>query len=149
MKLLIEELRNTLSQEFTISLNKRRQVYAVRPRLYMHNAPSGTFTVKIKDGATELASRDFTSTELKSLLNTANNYAHGFFKLDFDEPVPLKNGTYQVELSASGYTFSESAYLAWVKDHDNVFHEIDGTVDGDEDKPLTFELWTYRNEVRA
>jgi hypothetical protein len=144
--LVVEELKTTLSQTFTLNNNRRYSLYAIKPHLYMHNAPAGTFTFKIKNGATELISVDFTSADIKSDLSTSDNYAHILKGLLLNSPVQLDGATsYTLELSASGYTYGTSSYMGWVKNHENIFFDIDGTPENDFNNPHTFFLYELRN----
>ena len=139
-KLVVEELITTLSQSFALALNKRYHVEGLKIYLVMFNAPAGTFTVSIKSGATTLASKDFDSAEIKTDLSTSDNYAHIYKGIVFDTDLALDDGSYSIELSSAGYTFSESSYLGWVKDHDQVFFDTDYTLDTVATHPLTFHL---------
>jgi len=120
--LVVEELKTTLSQSFTYNLNRRSIIAAVRPYIFMYNSPSGTFTLSLKEGATTHASKTFTSADIKSDLSTSDNYAHLWKALEFSNPIYLSKGTYTLELSHSGYSFSESSYLGWIKEHENIFN---------------------------
>ena len=142
--LVVEELKTTLSQNFTINGERRYQLVAVRPKIYMHNAPNGTFSLSIKSGSTTLASKSFTSAEIKSDLSTSDNYAWIWKNLAFDFTVPLEKGDYSLELSSSGYSFSSSSYIGWVKDHESVFNTISGNPTSSLDNPFTFQLFEYR-----
>lgn len=145
-KLVVDELKGTLSQTVTIASRKRFLVEAVRPYIYMHNAPAGTFTLSVKSGATTLVSKDFTSTEIKSDLSTTDNYAHLWKALTFNEPLQLESGEYELELSSSGYTFSNSSYLGWVKEHESRFNETTGTELSDLYGPYSYQ---FLNHVEA
>lgn len=138
--LVVEELQTTLSQEFTISRSKRYHISGLKMYLVMYNAPSGTFTATIKSGATTIASKSFTSGDIQSDLSTSDSYAHVWKALVFDNNVILDKGTYTLELSSSGYTFSESAYMGWVKEHDQIFFGTDYTVNNIWEYPLSFYL---------
>ncbi len=140
--LVVDELKTTLTQNLTINLNRRYTVAGIRPYLYMHNSPSGTFTLSIKEGATTHASKTFTSAEIKSDLSTSDNFAHIYKALVFANPLHLSEGTYTLELSSSGYTFGESSYLSWVKDFENIYNNTDSlTGISLDDYPLGFQLF--------
>ena len=118
-KLVVDELRTTLEQVINITQHKRITVAGLRPYIYMHNSPAGTFTIKLKDGATVLGSKDFTSSEIKSDMATSDNYIHLWKRIIFDDTVHLRAKTYTIELSSSGYTYSDSSYLAMIREHEN------------------------------
>ena len=142
--LVLDELDTTLSQDFTINLNRRYSIEGIRPYIYMHNAPAGTFTLSVKDGVTTLASQTFDSAEIKSDLSTADNYAHVWKRLVFDNPFQLSLGTYTLELSSAGYTFAESAYIGWIREFENVFNETSGTINTLFDNPFSFQIFENR-----
>ena len=139
--LAVDELTTTLSQDFTINLNRRYSIEGIRPYIYMHNAPAGTFTLSVKDGVTTLASQTFDSAEIKSDLSTSDNYAHLWKRLVFDNPFQISKGTYTLELSSSGYTFSESNYLGWIREFENIFNETDGDNDSYDNNPFSFQIF--------
>lgn len=145
MKLLVEELLAvTLSQ--TITVNKRIIVDSIRPRLYLHDDPAGTFTLSIKQGATTLGSKSLTMADIKTNAGFADNqFHHGFFRFQFANQVVLNPGTYTVELSSSGYTFAEASYLGWIIDHEDLTNTITpgDTVISDIDNPLTMQIWSH------
>ena len=142
--LVLEELKSTLQQTVNLTLNRRYNIEAVRPLLYMHNAPAGTFTLSIKSGVNTLTSKSFTSADIKSDLSTVNNYAYLWKNLTFSEIALLKNGSYILELSSSGYTFSSSSYIGWIKEHENLFNETSGTPLTDLDNPFSYQLFEHR-----
>lgn len=142
--LVVDELKTTLTQ--TINLNKVRRynIAAVRPLIYMENAPSGTFTLSIKSGATTLASKSFTSADIKADLGTSDNFAYLWKNVTFDIPVKLNNGAYTLELSSSGYSYSSSSYIGWIKEFENIFNEINGTPQDYSENPFSYQLFEYR-----
>lgn len=142
--LVVDELKTTLTQTFTLTLNKRYNIGGIRPYIYMHNSPSGTFTLKIKSGANTLASKDFTSAEIKTDMSTSDNYVHIWKGLLFDTPIQLVKGSYILELSSSGYSYSASSFLGWVKEYENIFNEVSGTPLSYFDNPYSFQLFEYR-----
>jgi len=146
-KLVIDELHSTLSQTFTLYKNGRSTIEAIRPYIYMHNAPAGIFTLSIKSGGTALISKTFTSAEIKTDLSTTDNYAHLWKAIVFDNPSQFENGEYELELSSSGYTYSDSSHLGWIREHENLINEISGTPVSDIENPRAFQLLT-RQVVR-
>lgn len=140
--LVVEELKSTLTQNITVNLNRRYQIEAIRPYIYMHNSPSGTFTLSLKEGAATLASVDFTSAEIKTNLSTSDNYAYLWKTLQFSDPVFVSKGSYSLVLSSSGYSFSESSYLGWIKEHENIFNDT-ASLSGVSfmDYPLSYQLF--------
>lgn len=141
-KLVVDELFTTLSQTFTVTNQIRLTIKAIRPYIYMHNNPSGTFTISLKEGATTLASKTFDSASIKTDLSTSDNYAHIFKTIVFDDPVYIGDGEYEIELSSSGYSYSKSSYIGWVREHENLINEVNGTPISDFGNPRTFQLLT-------
>lgn len=148
-QILCEELRTTLSKSFTLTGTQVWQVNACRPKLVMYNAPSGTFTLSIKSGANTLGSADFTSADIKSDLNTSNNYAYIHKVLQFTNDIPLRAGTYTAELSSSGYTYSVNSFIGWVKETESVFETIVGTINNETNYPFTMQLFENKRAIYA
>jgi len=146
--LLVEELKTTLEQDFTLAGSRVYQISALRPFVCMYAAPSGTFTFSIKSGSNVLGSVSFTSADIQSDLNTSNNYAYIYKKLEFTNDIPLRAGSYTVEMSSSGYTYSASSFMGWAKNND-VFFDITGTVNNETNNPHSFELWENKRAIYA
>ena len=142
--LVLDELKTTLEQNITIDLKRRYDVAAIRPYIYMHNAPAGIFTLSIKTDTETLASQDFTSAEIKTDLSTSDNYAHIWKVIQFNDPVFLLDDDYILELSSSGYTFSESAYVGWIKEHESQFNDTSFTGLYDIDRPFSFQIFEHK-----
>lgn len=114
-------------------------------KVLMYNAPSGTFTISLKSGATTLHSEDFTSASIKTDLSTSNNYAWIWKAFQFTNPIPLASGVYTLELSSSGYTFSDSSYLGWISDYESDYQRQTDTPSNDGENPQAFQLFEYRD----
>ena len=140
--LVIEELLDTLYQDFTVKVNTI--VDSIRLNLYMHNSPSGTFTVNLKEDATTIATKAYTAAEIETLAGfTANQYHHGYFTFEFDSHYPIKrNTTYRIELTSSGYSFSESAYIAWIRPHENGFNNSTIDLTDAANNPFGYQVWS-------
>lgn len=142
--LVCDELIGTLTQTVNLSYDTVYHIAGIKIKLLMYNAPSGTFTLSLKSGATTLASDTFDSAEIKTDLSTANNYAHIYKALTFN--LPLKKGAYDLVLSSSGYTYSESSFLGWCKSFENIYNEqVDDTVLYN-DKPFDYLLYAKVRE---
>lgn len=131
-------------QGFNVKLNRRYQVGGFKIYLYMHNSPAGTFTVNLKSGLNTLASKSFNSDDIKTSLDTIDSYAHVFYPIVFDENVILEKGSYDIELTASGYTFSDSAYIGWIKEYD-IYNEFETLPISQLDYPYGFRILTIDN----
>lgn len=145
MKLVVDELKTTLSQTFTLNNEGRSTIAGVRPYIYMHNAPAGTFTIKIKSGGNTLISQTFTSAEIKSNLSTSDNYAHIWKALIFDDPIQLGKGDYELELSTAGYSYSGASYLGWIREHEHITNEVSGTPVSDIENPRAFQFFALKD----
>jgi hypothetical protein len=142
--LVCDELVTTLTQTVNLSYDRVYHIAGLKIKLLMYNAPSGTFTLSIKSGATTLASTDFTSADIKTDLSTSDNYAHIYKALSFS--LPLKKGAYDLVLSSSGYTYSATNFIGWCKSFENVFNEeVDSTVTYN-NKPFDYLLYANVRE---
>lgn len=122
--LVTEELKTTLTQTITLAKDKTYHIKGIKPKLLVYSAPAGTFTYKIKQGGTTLAtSNTFTSSECQTELSTSDNYMWLNKQINFPALIALKKGTYDIELSSVGYTYSGNSFLGWVKSHENIFNE--------------------------
>lgn len=144
MKIVLDELKTTLTQKFTTV--EREQAYAIRPYLYLHNDPVGSFTISIKHGSTVLGQSTLTISEIKTEAGFADNqYHHGVFRFIFDPLVVLQARTeYNIELSASGYSYSDSSFIGWVKEFENLKNTFTDTISTDFDRPFSFEKFSYK-----
>lgn len=142
MNLKIEPLRTTLSQTVTWNKSARAILGGIRPYIYIHNAPSGTFTFKVKKGSDVIASKSFSSSDAKTDMNTTDDYIHMWKALQFDNPTAINKGEYTIEMSASGYSYASGGFIGWVKEYENLI--ADGTFGTNE--PLAVQLWVYRDD---
>lgn len=111
MKLLVIELYSNLEQ--AIIPDTIQQVEAVRIHLYKHNTPAGSLQVLIKDGDTTIATSQIVNI---SDISEAD-FFHGQVTFEINVQL-LKSKEYKILLQASGYTFTESAYVGWCRDFD-------------------------------
>lgn len=135
------EAGSSLYQEFTASDNM--DVVAIRPRLYKHNNPAGSLTVKIKDsnGYQVATSSSVAISDIHSTFGA--NYAHGYYR--FYVAANLVSGqTYRVYLENSGYAFAEGAYVAWCTCNDLQRVSADYSPTTGLNSPLDFEIWERR-----
>lgn len=143
-KVIINELTTELEQSFRLELNERYSIGAVIPYLYMHNAPAGTFRLTILSGVNVRAEKTFTSSDIKTELNTTSNYCLVFHPVVFDFPVQLDAGTYTARLSATGYTGTNTSFIAWCQQHEDLNNQLDYVPASDQANPLAMRLKTYR-----
>jgi hypothetical protein len=142
--LLVETLKTELEQEIRLENSERYSIGAIIPYLYLHNAPSGTFTLEILSGATSLFSQSFTSVNIKTALGTTNNYGHVFYPIVPLNPVQLDAGTYKIKLSSVGYTVSGSSFLGWIRQHEDLNNKLDYVPASDSDNPLAIRLKVFK-----
>jgi membrane-bound inhibitor of C-type lysozyme len=146
--LVIEELKTTLTQDFTLNNDSLVgfRIKAIRPMLYLHNDPAGTFTISLKQGVTTIDSKSLTLAEILSGSGFSSGQYHwGVFKFEFDNYNKIKrNVTYTIELSASGYSFSESSYMGWVKPHEDFKNTFTGTGGTFLNNAFGYEIWGHK-----
>jgi hypothetical protein len=140
---LIEELETSHEQVFTAT--KRINVAAITPWIYKHLSPAGTFTMEITQGSTTWTSTGVTSADIEANSDaTPTNYFHGYYRFDFSGPIVINPGSFTVRLNSSGYTFSESAYIGWVKPHENKLVEEGYTLaPGSQSNAFGFIIYKY------
>lgn len=139
--IVVDELKTTLTQEINLIYDRIYHIGGLKIKLFMFNEPAGTFTLSIKQGATTLASESFTSADIKTDLSTTDSYAYLYKALNFS--LPLKKGSYDLVLSASGYNPTDSSFLGWIKSFENIFNTINGTSESLGNKP--FDVLIYEN----
>lgn len=147
MRLVGTILESTLSNDFTLDLQERQQVGGVRAWLLSVGDPVGTFTYKIKEGATTHWSDTFNVVEMKSDLSTSATRLHMMKAKTVDPVINLGPGTYTLELSSSGYSASSSSYLAWLVDWEGQYFDASSNIIDNLLRPFHFEIWTYKRQV--
>jgi hypothetical protein len=112
--------------------------------------PSGTFSFTVKNENDDTVfNKTFTAADLKTALNTTNNYFHTFHPLVSTNPVQLGEGSYSATLSSSGYTYSSSSYIAWIQQHENLNNILDYTPLSDNENPLAMRLKIYSQGIKS
>lgn len=142
--LVVHDLDTYASQSFVVQNGNRLVIESVRPYLYFHNAPAGTFTLSLYSGATLLDSADITFAEVQTALATTDNYIHAYCRFEFENNPVLPPGSYELKLTASGYTRTNASYAGWVALHEDLINDISYAPANDSENPLTFQLWGYR-----
>jgi len=150
-KRLVEELKTTLTQDFTLASDSNYNVSRMRPFIFIYNMPAGTFTLTVKQNSETVATATFTSASLKSDIGTSDDYFYIWANLTptptsgtVTDTLSLKPGTVTFELSSSGYTFIDlsSPWIGWVKEHEFAI-TTDYVSISDSQKPLSLKLLTY------
>lgn len=139
--LLFKKLVTTLEQDLRYNSTKRCQIAAFIPYIYMHNSPAGTFTFDVLNGDDEVIfSQTFDSASIKQSLATTNNYAHVFYPIVPTSPIQIERGLYTIKLSATGYTSSDSSYLGWIQQYENVQNVMDYVPASDAENSLSIRI---------
>lgn len=139
-RLVVDELITTLDQPITVD----RSIYVatIRPHLYCHNSPIGTFSFNIYSPSGLIKSFSFTSLDIKSACGLSEAYFHAYYSIPMT-PFLVPRGNYTIKLESSGYTFSESSFMGWCKDV-----KPTGRVNGDPENytenPFSFNLIEYQ-----
>lgn len=141
---LCEELVTTLSASLTFSAERRHNIGGIKIGLVSYNAPSGTFTLSLKSGATTLWSDTFNHAELKTDLSVANDYLY-IFKA-FSTDIKIESGVYTLEISASGYTYSTNSFLGWIRDTNGFQVVTEGVTPLDENSPYFVLLYENKKQ---
>lgn len=146
--LVVNPIGASLEQEFTYNLNERCHIGAFYPYLAMIGAPAGTFTCELIKGATTVFSKTFTSNSIKLSLETVNNYAHAFYPIIPDSPIQIEKGLYKLKISTSGYTETDSSYLAWCQQFEDIQNEMSYIPSEINQNSLAFRLKLYKEGIQ-
>ena len=137
MILIVHELLTELSQDIATDY-KVHQVVSVRPHLYRHGSPAGSVALEIRDaeGNTVAASNTRSIDSIGS-----GTYWHGYAEFQISAQL-MKDTSYRLVLTASGYTFDESGYLGWCNGFDLGKYEAGYSPSQWFSAPLDFEVWS-------
>lgn len=150
--LVLDELNTTLDQVFTVPANTRIVSERIRPRIYIAQ-PSGLMGGSLKlsimnDTATttlDSLTQSMADIRTSGSTNLTDNYYYGHISFVWEKPIILQAGTYTLRLEGiSGYTYSVSDYIGWIKDHEDIIVDIDGLPSISEDNPFSFEIYSYQ-----
>lgn len=143
--LLIQKLETELAQELRYNLSDRCQIGAFIPYIYMHNAPSGTFTIDLLNSDDDvIMSKQFDCDDIKTALSSTDNYAHVFYPIIPTSPIQIEYGTYTIKLSASGYSPTNASYLGWIQQHENIQNIMDYVPSDDTKNSLALRIKKWR-----
>ena len=141
--LLATELVTELEHEVRFLSPGRIHIAGLYPYLLKFGSPAGTFTVSLIKGAVTLFSKSFAAADI-----SATAYAHTFHPVLPTNPIQIEAGVYKVKLSASGYTFNSSAYIAWIQQHENIQNAMEYVPTSDLENPLTFRFKIYKEGIK-
>lgn len=137
MKLIVHELTASgLVQEMIPDRNLI--LGAVRPHIVRYGRPSGALKVQVLDASNTVISE----SEAVNISDIGTEeYFHGYVK--FGTSVGLtKNETYKFKvIGASGYAFSESAFIGVCNDYDLRKYDATYTTNEGLHAPLDMEIW--------
>jgi len=142
--ILTEILETELSQDVNVTTETWKNVAAIYPYLTLYNSPAGTFTFSVIKNAVTLFSKTFTSQDIKDSIPTSDNYAHVFYPIIPTDLLPLGAGLHTFKISASGYSWSESSYLGWNKQFEDIQNEMDYTPAGQHQYSLAYRIKVYK-----
>jgi hypothetical protein len=145
--LVVNPIGASLEQEFTYNLNERCHIGAFYPYIVMIGAPTGTFTCELIKGVTTVFSKTFTSASIKLSLGTSEDYAHAFYPIIPDLPIQIEKGTYKLKISTMGYTETNSTYLAWAQQFEDIQNQMSYTPSGILENSLAFRLKIYKEGI--
>jgi len=140
--LLVSELITELEHEVRFSQTGRIHIAGLYPYLLKFGSPAGTFTISFIKGATTLFSKSFAATSI-----SATAYAHTFYPVLPDNPVQIEAGLYTIKLTATGYSFNSSAYIAWIQQFENIQNAMEYTPENDTKNPLAIRIKTYKEGI--
>lgn len=140
--LVCEELRTTLEEEIRFTHFGRIHLAGLYPYLLKFGNPLGTFKVELLKAGNPIVSETFSSAEI-----SATGYAHTFHPILPSNPVQIEPGLYTLKLSATGYAFNSSAYIAWIRQHENIQVPMEYIPGNDSKNPLTFRVKLYKQGI--
>lgn len=144
MKLILDELLSTLSQQITVGAHDI-QLYAVRPHVVRYQQPAGSLQVQIWDVNGKLID----SSEVIAISAIgSDNFWHGYQR--FLISTELKAGTvYRIALASSGYSFVEGTFIGWALDYDLRKVPASYSPNAGTSAPLDLEIFESKEFRRA
>lgn len=146
-KLLVQELRDELFQEITLSGEERNHVLSISIYLYIHNNPSGTFTFTLSNQSEDLYSKNFTAQDVLDSISTSDNYAHVFFPFVPVDSLKVESGNFFLRLSSNGYTVTSGSFIGWIQQHEDEQNQLGYIAAGDEEKSLSYRIKILREGI--
>jgi hypothetical protein len=137
--LAVEQLETGLSIVQPITVTRPIQLGALKPYLYVHGMPAGTFKVQLKKLTTVIKEWTFTAAQAQAAFGGTLNYFHVYLALT-SEPFTIKPGEFTIELSATGYVASSGSFIGWCKDFAGPTGAIIGTPSDFTSYPLSFRI---------
>jgi hypothetical protein len=145
--LVFQALKDELSQEISYGLNERLHLGCVSIYLIVMNSPPGTFTVSMTGQNGLVFSKSFTSTDIKTALGTTDNFYHVFYPVIPTNNVQIGYGDYTITLTASGYASSDSSFIGWVQQHEDIQSSFSYVSSSDEANQLSMRIKSYKEGI--
>lgn len=146
MKLIVETLYTSLTQQINCNSEKRVHIGAIIPYLYFHNLSSGEFKFEILKSDSVIYSHFFDWKDIKGSI--AEDYFHVYYPVVPSNPVQIEEGTYSIVLTAlSGYNVEGNSFLGWIKQHEDIQLKMDYLPDSDNQNTLTVRFKEYKDGI--
>jgi hypothetical protein len=144
MKLVVSELTSNLGNALfqPVRVTETLNLVAVRPKLYLHNHPTGSVKVSVCDTSGEVL---HASEIIDVSAITDASYFHGHVRF-YIEGSLLKDQQYWIKIEATGYTFSEDSYIGVCHDFDFNTYPLNYDPSSDQNKPLDIQFWQRTNK---
>lgn len=140
------ELKTTLEQTIYFNDHKRHLIEGVKINIVNYGSPAGTFTLSLKQGVNVLTMVSFTIDDIKEAYDSTDNYSYLYFPLEFNHPVNILKGQYELELSATGYTYDQGSFLGWIKSFENIFNEKQDQYESFQREPFNVLIYERKRE---
>lgn len=139
--LLVQPLRESLEQAFTLNYNKRYVIGCISPYIYIQNNPNGIFTLKVEKNNSVIFTDTFTSQNVLDSIETVNESAHVFYPV-LTDGLYLEKGNFKVVLE-SNYSSSDSSFIGWIQQFENTQNSLDYAAVSDDRLPLATRIKIY------
>lgn len=146
--LVCQTLYTELTQDVIFSSNERLHVGCLSPYLLMMNAPAGTFTLEFIGPNGSVFTKSFNSSDIKASIPTTDNYAHVFYPVIPDNLVQIESGSFTIKLTSSGYTPTNTSFIGWVQQHENIQNEMSYVPGNDAGNSLSVRFKSYKEGIQ-
>lgn len=113
----------------------------------MIGSPIGTFTLEMTGPNGVVISESFSSNDIKNAIGTTDNYAHVFYPIIPIDPVQIESGSFTIKLTSSGYSPTESAFIGWVQQHENIQNEMSYIPADDTSNTFAIRFKSYKEGI--
>lgn len=140
--LACKDLITSLDHEVRFTHDGRLHIAAIIPYLLKFGNPAGAFTLKLISGSEVLFSQSFTASDISD-----QPYSHTYHPIIPNNPIQIEKGLYTIRLESSGYSFSNSDYIAWIQQHEDIQNQMEYTPENDFENPLTVRIKIYKTGI--